>query len=503
MRSKTFSTNTESELQRLRNLLDSAGDGFIMHDLKGNIVDANETLCTGLGYSFEELMGLNVSDIDIEAKNNCDKMWDELHRNDSTIVSYGKHKCKDGKIHPVEIKLFAIEHNNIPYISAFVRDISDRVIFDQKLNLTQFAIDHAADAAFWVDVSTRKFIYVNQKACDYLGYSQEDLLTMGIPDIDTNFLDDVWPQFVKELKAVNEQTFESELVKKTGTHIPVEITANYMEYEGKRYVVAFIREISARRKADIELREAKEKAEEANKAKSEFLTSMSHELKTPLNAIIGYSEMLSVESTPELSEEQKHFSNSINQAGHHLLGLIDDVLDLASIESGNINFEFESVRLKEIVDHSIAITRLMAQKKGVTLFLGPNVSNSICAWADKKKLTQVILNLISNAIKYNCERGSVEIDFCTSGDYVKVNIKDSGCGIPEEKKADLFSPFNRLGKENSDIEGTGVGLVICRSLIENMNGNLNFVSKYDEGSCFFFTLPKNKPENNLNADSEH
>lgn len=494
MRSKNFSNNPEIELQRLRNILDSAGDGFIMHDMKGNIVDANETLCRNLGYTLEELLTLRVIDIDVDAATKLDGTWERLHDHNRTLIAYGRHKCKDGRLYPVELKLFAVENDGTHYVSAFVRDISDRKVTDHKLKLTQFAIDHAADAAFWVDVETHKFVYVNIKACDNLGYTQEEFLKMGIPDIDVPFTEDAWPIFIKELKEAVEKTFESELQHKSGARFPVEITASFMEYERKNYVVAFIREISARRKAEIELREAKEKSERDSQAKSQFLTAMSHELKTPLNAIIGYSEMLYTEDSSGLTDEQRHYSSSINQAGHHLLGLIDDVLDLATIESGKVKLEFRSTRLRELLEHSAAITALMAQQKNVSIKIGGAESADLNVWVDKKKLTQVLLNLMSNAIKYNRQNGSVEIEFFQHNDHVQVNIRDTGYGIPAEKQEGLFSPFNRLGKENSDIEGTGVGLVICKSLIELMGGTIQFESKKDVGTCFYFTVPSRNSE---------
>lgn len=492
MRSKRFSNNPETELLRLRNLLDSAGDGFIMHDLQGNIVDANETLCRELGYSLQEILELNVRDIDTESASNLDGMWDSLCHNDSTMVTYSRHKCKNGSYHSVEIKLYAIEYDGTPYISAFIRDVSDRKVTEEKLNLTQFAIEHAADAAFWVDANEHKFIYANIRASEYLGYTNEELLQRGIPDIDSQFTEEGWPTFLERLKECHEMTFESEFVKKDGTHFPVEITANHMKYEDKNYVITFAREISARQKAEKELKRAKDKSDKANQAKSEFLTSMSHELKTPLNAIIGYSEMLATESVPALENEQMHFAKSINQAGHHLLGLIDDVLDLARIEAGKVNLEFDHVNIYEILVHGAAMTKLMAEKKRISLSICESPETDLTAWVDKKKLTQVVLNIISNAIKYNNAGGKVFINLEDTGSHIKVSIKDNGFGINEENKADIFSPFNRLGKENSDIEGTGVGLVICKTLIQLMKGTLDFDSEINKGTCFYFLVPKSK-----------
>jgi PAS domain S-box-containing protein len=489
MRSKIFSNSPEIELNRLRNILDSAGDGFIMLDCDGNIVDANETLCKNLGYAFQDILALKIGDIDDEVANAFSESWETVQKQGPDIVRYGRHKCKDGTTYPVEIKMFPIEYGGIAYLSAFIRDVSDRKVIEEKLKLTQFAVDHAGDAAFWLDAVEHKFIYVNKKACEFLGYTHEELTTMGVSDIDMQFTDELWPKFVKRLKLLNEIQFETDFRHKDGMIFPVELTANHMEYEGRCYVVAFVREISARRKVEKDLRDAKEKSEQASQAKSEFLTSMSHELKTPLNAIIGYSDMLATEFSSVLSSEEKHFAKSIYQAGLHLLGLIDDVLDLATIESGKVNLEFEPVNVYEIVVDSIAITKLLAEKKNITFNADSAALKEINVWADKKKLTQVIINLLSNAIKYNRQDGSVTIECQQNENDCRINIIDTGYGIPEDKRKQIFSPFSRLGKENSDIEGTGVGLVICKSLVELMGGAIDFDSTPDEGTCFYLIVP--------------
>ena len=489
MTSNNLPGNSNSELSRLRNILDSAGDGFVMHDMKGNIVDANAPLCSCLGYTYDEMTSIKVFDIDPAMSPSCEGMWKQLHKEQSTLLVCTDLKTKNGEAHPTEIKLFSFSDNGEKYICAFMRDITARKETEQKLNFTQFAIDYAADSAFWVDVESNKFIYVNRKACENLGYSEQEFMNMGIADIDTVFTNDGWIPFIEKLKKTHEMTFESELFSKSGARFPVEITANYLEYEGKSYFIAFIREISERKKYELELQDAKNRAEKANRAKSEFLTSMSHELKTPLNAIIGYSEMLYLDSSTELNEEQLHCSTSINQAGHHLFGLIDNVLDLATIESGKVNLEMRTVNLKQTLEHCIAITKIMANKNNIEITMKDSVSDDLSVRSDKTKLCQIVLNLISNAIKYNRKNGSVDIDCYESKGKFKIDIRDTGYGIPEETKQALFLPFNRLGQENSQIEGTGVGLVICKSLIELMGGEIGFESEQDKGSCFYVTIP--------------
>jgi len=238
-----------------------------------------------------------------------------------------------------------------------------------------------------------------------------------------------------------------------------------------------------------QLIDQKELAEQANKSKSVFLSSMSHELRTPLNAVLGFSEILKLES---ITPTQKTYIDHIEGAGKHLLTLIEEVLDLSTVEAGNIKLEPELMSLKQVISSSVGMVEPMAEKRNITITSGADSCDSI-VYADPKRVQQVLLNLLSNAIKYNKEYGTIEIN-CEQIDSneIKVSVKDTGLGIHKDKHLHVFTAFDRLGNEAGNIEGTGIGLFFSKQLIERMNGQVGFESEHEIGSTFWFTLHLNK-----------
>lgn len=233
---------------------------------------------------------------------------------------------------------------------------------------------------------------------------------------------------------------------------------------------------------------AREDAEQANAAKSQFLSSMSHELRTPLNGILGFAQLLLLDAETELTMEQREAVDHILASGNLLLELVDQVLDLAKIETGAEPIAVADVLPATSIGECLPPIERMASRRGITLEI--EAAPAIAVRADPLRLKQVLLNVLSNAVKYNCAGGRVRVFCDATGDgYLRISVADTGPGIAPEHQAIIFEPFNRLGAANSGIEGTGIGLTITKRLIEEMDGRIGVDSEPPMGATFWIELP--------------
>ena len=259
-------------------------------------------------------------------------------------------------------------------------------------------------------------------------------------------------------------------------------------------VFAAARDVTERNRLDqvlqeknVELESAKSVAEQANLAKSDFLSSMSHELRSPLNAILGFAQLMESDAQSP-TPSQKESIAQILDAGWHLLNLINEILDLAVIESGTVSLSGESVSLDEVMLECRAMMEPQAHQRGICMTF-PRFDTPCFVSSDRTRLKQILINLLSNAIKYNTTQGTVVVDCTVSApDRIRISIKDTGAGLPPEKLAQLFQPFNRLGQEAEGEEGTGIGLVVTKRLVELMGGAIGVDSTVGVGSVFWIEL---------------
>jgi len=286
-----------------------------------------------------------------------------------------------------------------------------------------------------------------------------------------------------------EDIYELTYTRKDGSRFPAVVSVTALR-DAHDAIIGYLligTDNSARKQVELELHDAMAIAEKANRAKTDFLSNMSHELRSPLNAILGFAQLMESDAAPQ-SLIQKESTGQILQAGWYLLNLINEILDLAMIESGKLQLSLEPMSLGEVMLDCRTMIEPQAQKSGITMSF-PRLEQPGFVLADRTRVKQILINLLSNSIKYNHSGGAVVVE-CTvqSAEHIRVSVKDTGPGLSPEKVAQLFQPFNRLGQESRGQEGTGIGLVMTKRLVELMGGVIGVKSAVGVGSVFWVDL---------------
>jgi len=254
-------------------------------------------------------------------------------------------------------------------------------------------------------------------------------------------------------------------------------------------VLGVFEDITDRRNAEKALENAKQEAERANQAKSQFLSSMSHELRTPLNAILGFAQLMEYDPAHPLTDTQKSNVEHIKTGGNHLLNLINEILELAKIEAGHLVFNIESTNPEDVFYEAVPMAQSLAEKRDLQFHIPALSRTWPCIAVDAMRLKQVLLNLLSNAVKYNVDEGELTLDCEERPGCLRIIVSDTGTGISPDHLKELFQPFARLGQENSDIEGSGIGLTITKELVERMGGEIGVESELSKGTTFWVQFP--------------
>ena len=355
-------------------------------------------------------------------------------------------------------------------------------------------LENIPNMIFVKDAAELRFVRLNKAGEQLLGYSRAQLLGKNdfdfFPASEAEFFASRDREVLtgREVLDIPEEPVQT---AHQGTRILHTKKIPILDDEGRpRYLLGISEDITERKEADEALRGAKQEAEQSNQAKSEFLSRMSHELRTPLNAVLGFGQLLEM---GVLTVAQRESVALILKGGRHLLGLIDEVLDISRIEAGHLSVSLEPVLLADVIGEAVDLIHPLAAGWNVLVEGRPPGSDDLYVLADRQRLKQVLLNLLSNAAKYNRPDGKVSVSVKDSpGDRLRVNVTDTGPGIPPEKMGRLFTPFDRLGAEERAVEGTGLGLALSKRLVEVMGGAIGAESAVGEGSTFWVELPRAK-----------
>jgi PAS domain S-box-containing protein len=487
-RDVTERKRAEEEFRLTQFSLEHASDAVFWMDPQGHVAYVNEAACRSLGRSREELLSLSAYDIDpLFPKEARGAFWENLKERGS-ITFESEHRTKQGRVFPVEVTVNYLEFDGKEYGFSFARDITERKRAEEELRLTQFSLEHASDGVFWMNPHGR-IVYANEAACRSLERSREELLSLTIPDIDPLYSKETWESFWGEVKVRGSMTFESEHQTKQGRVFPVEITANYLKFDGKEYSFAFARDITERKRAEEEMRCAKEAAEAANRAKRQFLANMSHEIRTPMNGVIGMAGLL---LDTKLTPEQQQYAEIIRDCGEALLAVINDILDFSKIEARKLTLETNVFDLHKVLESATALLAIKAFEKGLELICELEPGTPRLLRGDPGRLRQVLVNLVGNAVKFT-PQGEVAIRVRIEAEdermaTLRFTVRDTGIGFRQDRAAALFEPFvQEDGSSTRRYGGTGLGLAISKQLVEMMGGHIGVESEEGKGSTFWFT----------------
>ncbi|CAA6604715.1 Sensor histidine kinase AruS [Rhodospirillaceae bacterium LM-1] len=495
----------------IKTILNTVVDGIVtLRANDGSIETANPAAERMFDYTADELIGkrfsLLIPELDQGQNNGTLEYFSEGDKN--SVIGIGREvvgRRKDGSVFPLEIAVGEMWQGDQRYFTGVLRDITSRRLIeaeqkklDQKLHDLQFytrsLIESNIDALMTTD-PLGIVTDVNMQMEVLTGCTRDELV--GTP-FKNYFTDphraEAGIKLVLEEKKVTNYELTAKSRDGKETEVSYNATTFYDRNRKLQGVFAAARDISERKRLDIALQEknielesATSLAEKANLAKSEFLSSMSHELRSPLNAILGFAQLMESDPQPPTSS-QKESIVQILQAGWHLLKLINEILDLAKIESRQVPMSKEPVSLAEVMLECQSMIEPQAQQRGITMRF-PEFNIPYFVTADRTRVKQVIINLLSNSIKYNVKQGTVEV-LCTetAEDRIRVSIVDTGIGMSSDQMGQLFQAFNRLGQEAGGEEGTGIGLVVAKRLVELMGGTIGVESVVGSGSVFWFEL---------------
>ena len=463
----------------------------------GLIKYKSPNIAKDFGWQPEDLIGtsgwLTVHPDDLDR---IQKEFFALLQKDNNVktVEY-KYLCKDGTYKPIELTATNLVNDKVingvllNYHDTTLRKLAEESLRESETRFSLF-MDHLPALVFIKDGES-KMIFANNAIDAALGASK----WIGKPLIE--FFD---AETAARIIEDDKKTLESGYQKIEESFPTLDGILHH--YETQKFIIpvenqnpllgGIAIDITDRKFAEDEIKKAKIEAEKANLAKSEFLSRMSHELRTPMNSILGFAQLMEM---GELNPAHRKGVNHILKSGKHLLGLINEVLDISRIEAGHISISLEHVKVFGLINEMIDTLRLLADAREVQLIFTAPAQGQLYVNSDLQRLKQVMLNLLSNAIKYNRVGGSVtvttEIMQMNSAGIapLHISITDTGIGIPSEKLALLFIPFERIGAEKTETEGTGLGLTVVKKLIEAMGGNIGVKSVVGEGSTFWIELP--------------
>ncbi|GIW22320.1 MAG: hypothetical protein KatS3mg068_1327 [Candidatus Sericytochromatia bacterium] len=499
------------------------GTSDLIHILnsEGKILKVNNSWKRLLEYNDEEIKNLNLFDvIHEESFEHCINLFSCIKSNqidcpDKVIYSM---KTKSGKKITVEGSVIVERDNNgnLKLIKSILRDITEKINLENELKISEKKFRNIYELSpvgiALNDFKTGDFIDVNNSFANSTGYSKEEIYNLSYWDLTPK---EYQEKEMEQLRLLNTYgkygPYEKEYIHKQGYRYPVLLSGvKFTDIDNKEYILSVIQDITEIKKYQKSLEEAKQKAIDANKAKSMFLANMSHEIRTPLNSIIGFSDLM---MKTNLDEDQKQYMTNVFQSANFLLGLINDILDFSKIESRKMELSISEVSILELLKEISHVVKYSAHKKDVELIFDYPMNLNDIIYIDYLRFKQVLINLLNNAIKFTSSGDvTLKVELLEELDNnlkkFRFSVIDTGIGISEKDIKKIFNPFKQADYSiNKKYAGTGLGLSISKKLLKLMNSKLKVESELGKGSNFYFdivvkSLSKNNQEFNLNIEEK-
>ena len=508
-------TNVDPE-RWLAAIVESSDDAIIGKNLDGLITSWNAGAQRIFGYGADEVIGKPITILIPQHLWNEETAILKRLRNGERVDHFETTRVrKDGSTIAISLTISPIRNaaGEVTGVSKIARDVTEH----KKLLAREAAyrvemlaegkfrelIENAPDAILQVDFMGI-IVLSNRTAELVFGYSRDELIGMSVDALVPEAARSRHPAHRKGFEAAGEirpmgMGLDLRAVRKDGTEFPVEISLSTNRAEGGINITAVIRDVTERKRAEqqihsleqsytAELEARHKEAERVNQLKSEFIASVSHELRTPLHTIIGFAELLGEEGVGSLNEKQRRFVHHIQTDSEHLLGLINDVLDLSRIEAGGLVVRTETLALQKAIMEAVNAIRLQSNGKQVVVREDRIPNTNVVA--DPLRVRQILYNLLSNGVKFTDPGGEVVVTATVDEDFVQITVADTGLGIPPDECDRIFDKFYQVGYTTMGVrQGTGLGLTICKKLVELQCGRIWVESEPGKGSRFTFTLP--------------
>ncbi len=485
----------ESE-EKFKQVVELSVDGIIIGANNGKIVDCNGAACRIFGYDKKEILELKLIDLLLE----------DFHRiipdaaNGSEItgdkIVERLFKRKDGTLFPSEVATRKFKLGNEERLIVYIRDITERKKAEKALKESEenfrTLVNNTLDGILILNFEG-EVITANAAVGKMFGLDLKNVAGKSI----TKYLapESVPKAIADQINVLNDKGGYLSVyraISASGEPFWIEGLGTKIIYQNQPANIVVIRDITARKEAEDALICAKTAAEAANRTKSEFLTNMSHELKTPLNSIIGFSDLLKEGIAGPLNEKQSRYAQFISTSGKNLLNIINDILELSKAEAGEADLNLEEFSVDDSINKVISNSLPQIQKKNIK-FNYNSENRDLWISADENKFRKIISSLLSNAVKFTPAEGSIEISSRQEGNLAIITVKDTGIGIPEDDLDNIFKPFVQLDPSLSRIfEGTGLGLTLVKRYVEMHGGSISVESKEGKGSSFRIELPVNR-----------